>query len=309
MLNLHLVRAFSAVADTGSFSRAAEALHVSQPAVSRAVAELEHQVGAPLLDRSGRRVTTTDAGALLHEHALRLFAIERSAETALAEVAGLARGQLTVGASTTIGIYLLPTVLGSFHHRHPGIRLVLDIGNTAQVVARLRTTPLDVAFVEGPVEATDLEIVPWRPDRLVVIAASGHPFAGRGPVSIDDLLGELFVLRERGSGTRDVVDEALHGLGREVRVAMELGSTEAVKQAVAASLGVSIVPTATIEQELALGRLAILDVPELVVTRTLSRVTIAGRPVSRALGAFLELADRGVDADIDPRGTGTLSGR
>jgi DNA-binding transcriptional LysR family regulator len=308
-LNLHLVRVFSAVADHGSFSRAAEALHVSQPAVSRGVAELERQVGTPLLDRSGRRVTTTDAGALLHEHAVRLFAIERSAENALAEVAGLARGQLTIGASTTIGIYLLPAVLGTFHRRHPGIRLVLDIGNTAQVVERLRTAPLDAAFVEGPVDGPDLEVAPWRPDRLVVVAAPGHPLGGRGPVAIDALMGELFVLRERGSGTRDVVDEALRHLGREVRVAMELGSTEAVKQAVAASLGVSIIPVATIGQELALGRLAVLDVPELHVTRTLSRVTVAGRPASRALEAFLELAGHAMDGDMGPVGAGTLSGR
>jgi DNA-binding transcriptional LysR family regulator len=288
-LNLHLVRTFSAVAEAGSFNRAAAQLGVSQPAVSRAVQELERQLDAPLLERTGRRVSLTAAGKVLNEHAVALFAIERTAETELAELRQLERGELAIGASSTIGIYLLPQVMGIFQRKHPGVRLFLDIGNTAQIVGRLRTGTLDTAFVEGPVSGSDLSVRPWRDDTLVVVAAADHPLCGRQPVTLDELIRVTFVLREPGSGTREVVEAALRERGVEVRVAMELGSTEAVKQAVAAGLGVSIVSIATISQELELGRLRVLDVPDLLVRRTLTRLSVIGRRPSTALREFLAL--------------------
>jgi DNA-binding transcriptional LysR family regulator len=288
-VNLHLVRTFSAVAEAGSFNRAAAQLGVSQPAVSRAVQELERQLDTPLLERTGRRVSLTAAGKVLNEHAVALFAIERTAETELAELRQLERGELAIGASSTIGIYLLPQVMGIFQRKHPGVRLFLDIGNTAQIVGRLRTGTLDTAFVEGPVSGSDLSVRPWRDDSLVVVAAADHPLCGRQPVTLDELIRVTFVLREPGSGTREVVEAALRERGVEVRVAMELGSTEAVKQAVAAGLGVSIVSIATISQELELGRLRVLDVPDLLVRRTLTRLSVIGRRPSTALREFLAL--------------------
>lgn len=290
-MNLHLVRAFSAVAEAGSFSRAAARLHISQPAVSRAVQELERQLDAPLLERTGRRVVLTEAGKILSVHAVALFAIERAAETALAELEDLQRGELAIGASTTIGIYLLPPLMGAFQRRYPGVRLFLDIGNTTQIAERLRTGTLDAAFVEGPVRGSDLSVTAWRDDTLVVVSAPDHPLAGHPPVALDELIRVPFVLREPGSGTREVVEAALRERGVEAKVAMELGSTEAVKQAVAAGLGVSVVSIATIAQELELGRLVVLDVPDLLVRRTLTRLSMIGRRPSRALRAFLALAE------------------
>ena len=289
-LNLHLVRIFAGVVATGSFSRAAGELHLSQPAVSRAVQELERQLGTPLLDRTGRRMVATSAGRVLYDHAVQLFAVERSAEVALAELDGLAGGQLAIGASTTIGIYLLPSLLGEFHRRYPRVGLFLDIGNTGQIVERLRTTPLDLAFVEGPAAGTDLRVEAWRDDELAVISAPDDPLATRQPVPLGSLAGAPFILREPGSGTREVVEAAVRSRGIEVRIAMELGSTEAIKQAVAARLGVSIVSTATISQELQLGRLVTLDVPELRILRPLNRLSVVGRPPSRAAEAFVSLA-------------------
>ena len=227
---------------------------------------------------------------MLNDHAVGLFAIERQAEAALAELEGLDRGQLAIGASTTIGIYLLPPLLSAFHRRHPRVRLLLDVGNTAQIAERLRTTPLDMAFVEGPVTGADLEVRPWREDRLAVIASPDDPIVAREPVTLEDLAAAPFILREPGSGTREVVEEALRARGVEARVAMELGSTEAVKQAVAAGLGVSVVSSAAVVQELELGRLVTLDVPDLRIQRTLSRLAVVGRPRSRATLEFLALA-------------------
>ena len=295
-LNLHLVRIFATVGRAGSFSGAGAELGISQPAVSRGVQELERQLQTPLLDRTARRVGFTAAGQVLYDHALQILAIEEAAETALAELAGLERGRLAIGASTTIGIYLLPAFMGHFQRRYPGIHLFLDIGNTAQIVERLRAGLLDMAFVEGPVVGPDLVIESWRNDLLVVTAAPDHPFVSRQPIAFDELMSAPFVLREAGSGTREIVDAALRGAGGSPRVVMELGSTEAIKQAVAAGLGLSIVSTSTIAQELALGRLTIVDVTGFRVERTLTRLRIVGRSSSRAAHAFLE--DTAPDADV-----------
>lgn len=288
-MNLHLLRLFTAVADSGSFRGAADRLLISQPAVSRGVQELERQLAVALIDRGARPLALTEAGRVLHEHAAAIFALERQAEVALGELGSLARGRLAIGASTTIGIYLLPELLGAFQRAHAGISLFLDIGNTAQVLEHLRQGQLDVAFIEGPVPATDdLVVDTWRQDRLVPIAAPDHPLARPGGVAISDLLATPFLHREIGSGTREVVETALRGLGALPPVAMELGSTEAIKQAAAAGLGVSIVSAAAVEQELVLGRLVILDVAGLRLVRALSLLRVAGRPASRATTAFLE---------------------
>lgn len=288
-INLHLLRLFSAVADTGSFRGAADRLVISQPAVSRGVQELERQLGAELIDRAARPLSLTEAGRVLHEHAVAIFALEQQAEAALGELDTLGRGRLAIGASTTVGIYLLPDLLGGFRRAHPGISLFLDIGNTAQVVEHLRHHPLDLAFIEGPVPASDdLVVAPWRQDRLVPIAAPDHPLARPGGATIEELLATPFLHREPGSGTREVVEAALRTHGEPPPVAMELGSTEAIKQAVAAGLGVSIVSAAAVVQELALGRLVVPEIAGLQVERTLTLLRVAGRPASRAARAFLD---------------------
>lgn len=285
-INLHFLRVFTTVADSRSFSRAAEQLFISQPAVSSAVRELEQQVGLALIDRSARPVALTEAGAVLLEHARQIFADERAAERALDQMRDLSAGSLAVGASSTIGIYLLPPAIARFHRRHPRIRLFLDIGNTHQVLEHLRSASLDVAFVEGPVEGDDLEVVPWRLDELVVIAPPDHALADGAPVTLERLLDEPFVLREPGSGTREVIELALRARGAALTVPLELGSTEAIKRAVIAGMGLAIVSVATVSTELAAGLLRLVRVPELPLGRQLTRLSIVGRPPSPAARAF-----------------------
>jgi DNA-binding transcriptional LysR family regulator len=297
MLNLHLVRIFVAVVEHGSFTRAAEALSISQSAASRAIQELERQLGLPLLERRARGVLPTDAGEQLAAHARAIFVHERLAEEALGELRGLQRGRLALGASSTIGIYMLPPLLGAYRRRYPGIELFLDIGNTQQIVAHLHEHRLDVAYVEGPVADASLERAPWHEDELVAIAAPDHPLAWRQQIEARDLSGAPFVLREAGSGTREVMEHALAERGIAVQVVMELGSTEAVKHAVAAGLGVSIVSRFTIQLELAVRRLTVLPLADLTIRRQLTRLQLSERPVSRALAAWLEVARHG-----EPRG-------
>lgn len=262
---------------------------MSQSAVSRAVQELERQLGTVLLERRSRGVAPTVAGTILGDHARRIFMHERLAIEALNELRGLQRGRLAIGASSTIGIYLLPPLLGHYHRRYPGIELFLDIGNTQQVMEHLLAYRIDVAYVEGPVAPDEhLDIMPWRSDELVVIASPDHPLARRVTISCTDLQDAPFVFREPGSGTREVMEQDLASRGITVRPVMELGSTEAIKQAVSAGLGLSMVSRVTIQSELIAGRLRVLNIPDLTVQRQLSRVRLNDRPLSQALEAWFK---------------------
>jgi DNA-binding transcriptional LysR family regulator len=290
MLNLHLVRIFTAVATQGSFTGAAEALHISQSAVSRAVRELERQVGMALVERHSRGVILTEAGKQLVMHARRIFALERLAELSLEELQTLQKGHLAIGASTTIGIYMLPLLLAAYHRRYPGIELFLDIGNTQQIVEHVLDHRLDVAYIEGSVDRNDLMLTPWREDELVVIAAPEHPLAQRSSLTVRDLHMAPFIIREVGSGTREMMEQAFARYGVAIQVIMELGSTEAIKQAVAAQLGISVVSRFTIQLELETRRLVVLPVTDLMIRRPLTCVRHLDRPVSRALDAWLRMA-------------------
>jgi len=318
-LNLRLLRIFATVARRKSFSRAAEELIISQPAVSKGVRELERQLGLPLLDRSRGGVTLTESGETLLRYAQRIFAIEAAAEVAVARMREVARGTLAIGASATIGIYLLPALLGAFHRRYPDVQPSLEIAATRAILERLLTSPLDMAFVEGPVDVEGVIATPWRDDTLVVIAAPNHPLAlaqartqtratpaasrGVAPAATAaaasaataaarerfarQIAAEPFIQREVGSGTRTIVDEELRARGITLPVAMEVNNTEGVKQMVSAGLGLAIVPRVTIAAELAAGSLVTLDAPALTLRRRLWRAQVVDRPVSPALRAFL----------------------
>ncbi|MBA3870235.1 MAG: LysR family transcriptional regulator [Anaerolineae bacterium] len=294
-LNLHLLRIFTTVATTGNFSQAAKQLYISQPAVSRGVQELERQLDLVLIDRSMNSFTLTEGGRLLYQHGLHIFAAERAAEIALEELHGLVRGQLALGASQTIGTYLLPPLLRQFHRRYPGVRLMLDILNTHQIIERLVSAPLDLAFVEGPVDQPNLIISPWRVDTLVVIAAPDHPLVKKQPLSAADILAQPFIMREIGSGTRENIEMAVKARGVELDIAMELGDTSAIKEAVAAGLGISIVSEATIKLERAVGKLVVLDVPDFILTRTMSQIAVAQRPLSRAATIFQNMLKESIE--------------
>ncbi|MFN8528881.1 MAG: LysR family transcriptional regulator [Anaerolineae bacterium] len=288
-LNLHLLRIFMTVVEQRSFSAAARALYISQPAVSKSIQEFEQQLGVLLIDRSRRNISLTEPGMILFEYAQQLFAIERAAVRSLAELHGLERGHLAIGASHTTGTYLLPPVLQRFHEQYPGVALSLRIQNTHDIIEELRTVPLDIAFVEGPIENGDLVVTPWKIDQLVVIAPAHHSLGRQERVMIEDVLRFPYIQRESGSGTREIIEQAFEERGLTPKIAIELGSNQVVKQAVIAGLGLSIVSQATVELERKAGAVCVLQVDNFELQRTLSQVTVKDRPVSRALAAFLAL--------------------
>ncbi len=288
-LNLHLFRLFTAVAEQGSFSRAAAALHISQPGISRGVREFEAQTGARLLERGPRGVTPTEAGRVLLRHAKILFTAERAAEEDLAAWRGLERGTLSVGASTTVATWYLPSVLAAFHAAHPAVTLALHTANTAAIAAMLLARALDVALVEGPVDAPGIDVLPWRQDPMVLVASASHELAAIDSLQAGDLAGATMVVREPGSGTRDVALAAMAAAGIRPRAVLEAGSTEMIRQMVMAGLGVAIVPEAAVHDQIAAGRLVSLRMAGLSVSRTLNRLSLPDRQPSAAAAAFERL--------------------
>jgi DNA-binding transcriptional LysR family regulator len=267
-------------------TRGAERLDISQPAASKQVQELERFLGVHLFDRIGRRIRLSEAGALLADYATRLFALAKEAEEAIADVRAVERGRLAIGASTTIGSYLLPGVLAEFSRRHPGIELAVEMHNTDEIHRRLAGHELDIGMTEGFVEDEELDAEVFYHDELVVIASSSHPLAGRSRVGLNAIRQQPFVLREPGSGTRAVEERALARLKVPVRVVMALGSTEAIKRVVADGVGLAIVSRLAVRAECAAGTLAMVHVAELRVDRPLHLVRRKGRRDGPALVAF-----------------------
>jgi DNA-binding transcriptional LysR family regulator len=304
MLNLHHLRLFTAVVDQGGFTKAAATLNLSQPAISKSLKELEDGLQLSLIDRSARAIRLTEAGRLLYDRARELFGVERVAERELRELRGLKRGVLRVGASTTIATYLLPPVLGRFHLRHPRVRIQASSANTRTILRRLLESKIDLALVEGPVSHPRVAVVPWREDELVVLAPSDHPLLRRATVTADDLADEQFLVRESGSGTREVTETAFARCGVRLKNTMRVGGTEVMKQAVASGLGLAVVSRAAAADQLALGRIAELRVSDLVIRRTLTQLKLHDR-ASTSAARELETLLAEPPADV---GVGDASG-
>jgi len=294
-MNLNHLAIFYAVAQEGSVTLGAERLHISQPAVSKQLQELEKNLGTPLFDRLPRGVRLTEAGELLLGYARSLFGLEAEAEAALAELRGLERGRLSIGASMTIGGYLLPDVLARFHQQYPGIDIHLEIANTKEVEQRLIEGTLDVGLTEGFLEHPELEAVVFREDEMVVIAWPDHPLLSEGPVTAERLCQEPFLVREEGSGTRAVVERAFAERGLALRPVMSLGNIEAIKRAVAAGVGIAMVSALTVGLEQEAGKLTVVALSDLSVHRPLHRLHLRGKHQGRATLAFTEALGRTSD--------------
>jgi DNA-binding transcriptional LysR family regulator len=290
-LNLNSLRLFLAVATHGGFSRAARVTGVSQPAISKAVRLLEQQGGAQLLVRAPAGVVLTEAGRLLLEHARALFAEERSAEERLEALRGLRHGVLRVGASTTLASYFLPPILGELYRAHPGIDLQLLSANARAVLGAVLEHQVELGLVEGPVHDGRLEIRPWREDELLVVAAPGHPLTRKRGVTGAQLMEELLLLREEGAGTRDVTLAALRRRRWTPTRSFEVNSTEAIKGLVAAGVGWAVLSARAVRDELQVGRLKRIDVPDFALRRSLSWVRWRARRLGPAATAFRSLAE------------------
>ncbi len=289
-MTLEQLRVFVAVAERQHVTRAAEALNLAQSAASAAIAALEARHGAKLFHRAGRGIALTEAGSLFLVEARAVLARADAAELVLSELGGLKRGTLAVQASQTIASYWLPRHLVAFRRAHPGIDIRLGIGNTAQVAAAVHEGVAELGFVEGAVSDPALTSQPVAKDQLVVVVAPDHPWAGRAGLSAAELAMGDWVLREAGSGTRSVLEEALAGLGMPasgLRVALELPSNEAVRAAVEAGMGATAISASVAAPSLEAGllRQVRIKLPE----RDFHVLRHSQRYCSRAGEALLQL--------------------
>ncbi len=292
-MNPALLRAFIAVAEHGGFTAAARAMGVSQPAVSRAVRDLERSCGFALLERAPKGIQLTRAGESFLLNAREVIGAMRTAEEAVAALGGLGHGRLHIGASTTIATYVLPTFIGRFLEDHPAVDVRLDSAHTRAVAQMLLDYHIDIALTEAPVSDEKIQSRRWRTDQLVAVASPKHPLATRRKIPPSALAIELLLLRERESGTRAIVVEGLAAAGVKPGRTMEIDGPEAIKQIAAAGRGIAIVSGYTVVEQLALGSLVVLDIPGLKITRPFYRLSLKQRRASPAAKAFELLLDAG----------------
>ena len=288
-INVHQLKIFHTVARSGSFSRAAAELLISQPSVSIQVGDLERQFGTDLFEQVGKHVRLTEAGRVLDDYAARILALIDETRVAMDEVKGLRRGRLLLGATPTPGTYLLPALLGRFKEQYPSIEISLRLADTRRIQEMLLQHQLDLGVIGGSVSFPDLEAAVLLNDELVLVVAPSHPFAALPSVRVADLAGEPFILRERGSGNREAADEALHRAGVHVTPVFEVEGAEMVKQAVAANLGLSILSRCAVELEVAAGRLRIVPIEGLRIERAISLLSRRDHRLPRVAQAFLEM--------------------
>jgi LysR family transcriptional regulator, low CO2-responsive transcriptional regulator len=288
-LTLHQLRTFRAVAEQLSFSAAAVELSISQPSVSYQVKELEAALGLPLLDRLGKRVRLTEAGQVLYEYARRTLALLDEAALAMEQMRGIERGTLRVGATNTVGIYVVPLALGAYKKRHPNLAVSMEIGSREGLQERLKQGAIDLAVLSPPIVDPDLVSTPFMEDELVMVVPAGHPLAGRTGLTLRDFADESFLMREADSGTRLAVETAARRAGVSLQVGMELGSNGAIKHAVEAGLGVAVLSSHAVELERKGGGLVVVEIEGFPILRPWMIVHLRRRQLPAAVTQFMQL--------------------
>jgi DNA-binding transcriptional LysR family regulator len=290
-MNFHQLHIFYTVAERGSFSAAAQALHMSQPAVTMQVQSLEEYFGTKLLIRSTKRMELSEAGRTLLPFARKSLELSQETDAAMAAFSNKLQGRLQLGASLTIGEYVLPRLLGPFGREYPDISIMLKVMNTTQILEEIAGHQLNFGLIEAPVEHPDMVLDSVMEDELKLIVPSGHPLAAReDAIYLDDVLKYPFVLREKGSGTRKVMEDVLLERGYDpesIRTVMELGSTGAVKSAVEEGLGITMLSTSTVKHETALGLVKMIDIADASFKRNFYSIQLRSALLPMSAMTFL----------------------
>jgi DNA-binding transcriptional LysR family regulator len=294
-MDLRQLEVFAGVYELRSFSRTASSLRLTQSTVSEHVRLLEEELGTRLFDRLSRETVPTRAGELLYSYARQMLALRSQARQAVDDFLGQIAGMLLVGASTIPGEYVLPAVIGRFRERHPRVAITLQISDSRGIVQAVLDGQVDVGVVGADPGNRGLETRALMPDELVLVVPPGHRWSGRPEVSVDELRTEPLIVREAGSGSRQALERALEATGcslGEMQIIADIGSTSAIKQAVKAGVGVSVMSRRAAEDECRHGLIACVKLKDLVVTRHFYVITHASRSRSPLCRAFLEfLAD------------------
>lgn len=292
-MNLHHLAIFHAIAETGSISAAAIRVRVSQPALSRELKDFEGRLGVVLFERLPRGMRLTEPGKVLHAYSARLFAVADSAQAAMRDFADARAGQLSMGASNTIGTYVLPRFVAQFRTLFPQVGISLFVGNTGQVAQGVADLRFTVGFVEGPVRVEGVVAEEFSRDELIPVVGAQHPLAGRRRANPADINGLPLLMREPGSGTRELIGELLQQLDVQTGSIVEFGNTEALKQAAIHGGGIAWLPSISVVRDLQDGSLVRLPVRALGLQRPLSILRREGVYQVPAVEAFLQRVRKG----------------
>lgn len=284
-LTLRQLKVFESVARQLNYTRAAAELHLTQPAVSMQIKQLEDNLGVALLEQLGKRIHLTEAGQELLVYARGIIQQLDELEGVLNRIKGLGGGRLRISVATTAN-YFVPTLLASFSQRYPDVTVSLDVTNRETLLRQLNENTVDLVIMGQPPAEADVEAQSFLDNPLVVVAPPDHPLARHKTIPLARLQEETFLVREPGSGTRSAMERFFAERGMRLKTGMEVGSNEAIKQSVQAGLGLGLLSRATIEQELALKRLAVLDIEDFPIMRHWYVVHRKGKRLSAAADAF-----------------------
>jgi LysR family transcriptional regulator, transcriptional activator of the cysJI operon len=276
------------VVEKGNFTRAAEELHMTQPAVTQYIQALERMVGTKLLDRSNKYVGVNKAGEIVYHHAKQILGLYTSMQFLVDDLMQTAGGRLSIGASYTYGEYILPYIIAQLRSQYPLVKPTVTIGNTKEIEELVLSRQLDVGIVEAELKHEKLHIEPFAEDKMYVIASANHPLIKEQQVEVTDLDNETWIVREEGSGTREATDKMFSALHIKPANLMELGSTQIIKESVEAGIGITLLSYWTVRKEIAMGVLKILKLSGLPVSRKFSLVTLATPFHTKAAEVFLD---------------------
>jgi DNA-binding transcriptional LysR family regulator len=284
----HHLLVFVHVADKKNFSRAAEELHITQSAVSLNIKNLEQNYGVKLFDRTNKYVRLTKAGEILYYHAKEILGQYARAKRLIEDLSNTANGPLTIGSGYTFGEYLLPRIISSFKTLYPQIRPKITIKNSNRIAAQILRQELDLGIVEGDIKHSNIVAEPFAQDEMVIIVPTYHKLADKKEVGIEEIASETWIIREIGSGSREVTDRMFSEAGISPDSIMEFGSSQIIKEAVEAGLGISFISEWVIRKEISFGTLCSLRIKNHSIKRNFSFVTHASQFHTKATDLFLD---------------------
>jgi DNA-binding transcriptional LysR family regulator len=291
----HKLKVFCAVAETKSFSQASKIMYLTQPAISLQIRALEEQLGTKLFTRSNKAVALTETGEILYRHSQEILDSYAAIEKEINEATGLVKGKLLIGASTTLATYYLPNIIVEYKKSYPDILIDFERGNTQRIVDSLLKAKIDLGLVEGEVKDHRIEVEKMDSDELLLVVNSTHPWAEGPDISIREIIGQPFIMREEGSGTRQVVESTLARAGvnvSDLNIVMYLGSTEAIKTAVENGLGISIISGWAVRKEMRFGVLRAISFKDIRFQRDFSLVYQKKSFRTQPAEKFIELLKR-----------------
>lgn len=284
-VTLRQLAVLEAVARNLSFTKAAEELHLTQPAVSMQIKQIEESIEIPLFEQIGKKVFLTEAGNEMYSYARAIQQLINEAETIIEDIKGIKHGTLTIAVASTAN-YFAPKILASFKDQHPGVSFSLDVTNRKGLLQHLENNDSDMVIMGKPPQNMELDYEEFMNNPLVAIAPTHHEMAGKHNIPMDEFLQQTFIIREIGSGTRTAIERFFSDRGKEMTKSMSMSSNEAIKQAVEAGLGLGVVSIHTLEMELELKRLVVLDVESFPILRNWYIVHRKGKRLSPAAQSF-----------------------